>query len=391
MPHERHLASSSTSSSCSSRPRWPPRSRNASGCRRSSARSSPESSSGRRSSASSVGSDDVLRTLGELGVDPAALAGRSGDGPAGARPGRPGVADGRDHRRGRHPLLLGLGAMELRSATTSRRPLFVASALTATSVGITARVFGDLRALGDARGARIVLGAAVADDVMGLVVLTVVVRLVTEGSVSLLIRALASSSSRSGSSSSGGYAALRLAPPLFGSSSTCLALDGHPGGVGARVHARLRGAGRRREAGADRRVHSSPAWRLRRSEQSERISRELAPVGHLFIPVFFLQIGIDAQCRASARRACSGTRRSCWSSPSSESWCRPSGRSARRATSSSSVSACCLGARSASSSPPSGCHRRPRRRSVRGAAVGRAGDHVGHTAVTEDAIRPAST
>jgi hypothetical protein len=52
-------------------------------------------------------------------------------------------------------------------------------------VGITARVFGDLRALATSE-ACIVLGAAVADDVMGLVVLTVVVRLVTEGSVSLL-------------------------------------------------------------------------------------------------------------------------------------------------------------------------------------------------------------
>src|SRR5439155_4025294 len=62
--------------------------------------------------------------------------------------------------------------------------LFVAAALTATSVGITARVFGDLRALTRPE-ARTVLGAAVADDVIGLVILTVVVRLVTEGTVSL--------------------------------------------------------------------------------------------------------------------------------------------------------------------------------------------------------------
>src|SRR5688572_5780354 len=62
--------------------------------------------------------------------------------------------------------------------------LFVGAALIATSVGITARVFGDLRALATTE-ARVVLGAAVADDVMGLIVLTVVVRLVTEGSVSV--------------------------------------------------------------------------------------------------------------------------------------------------------------------------------------------------------------
>src|SRR6266516_4125304 len=60
--------------------------------------------------------------------------------------------------------------------------LFVAAALTATSVGITARVFGDLKALSRAE-ARTVLGAAVADDVIGLVILTVMVRLVEGGSV----------------------------------------------------------------------------------------------------------------------------------------------------------------------------------------------------------------
>ena len=37
---------------------------------------------------------------------------------------------------------------------------------------------------------------------------------------------------------------------------------------------------------------------LSRSTVSDRISRELAPVGHLFIPVFFLQIGIDVDVGA---------------------------------------------------------------------------------------------
>src|SRR5262245_36275610 len=63
--------------------------------------------------------------------------------------------------------------------------MFVGAALTATSVGITARVFGDLRALASVE-ARTVLGAAVADDVIGLVILTVVVRLGSEGHVAPL-------------------------------------------------------------------------------------------------------------------------------------------------------------------------------------------------------------
>jgi Kef-type K+ transport system membrane component KefB len=51
--------------------------------------------------------------------------------------------------------------------------LFLGATLSATSVGITARVLSDLGAGGSAE-ARIVLGAAVADDVLGLLLLSVV-------------------------------------------------------------------------------------------------------------------------------------------------------------------------------------------------------------------------
>lgn len=61
--------------------------------------------------------------------------------------------------------------------------LFLGATLTATSVGITARVFRDLGRLQD-REARIILGAAVIDDVLGLVILAVVSAIVTVGSVS---------------------------------------------------------------------------------------------------------------------------------------------------------------------------------------------------------------
>ena len=50
---------------------------------------------------------------------------------------------------------------------------FVGATLTATSVGITARVLADLGRTGSKEG-RIILGAAVIDDVMGLIVLAVV-------------------------------------------------------------------------------------------------------------------------------------------------------------------------------------------------------------------------
>src|SRR2546423_2254314 len=96
---------------------------------------------------------------------------------------------------------------------TGNEALFVGAALTATSVGITARVFGDLRALATVE-ARTVLGAAVADDVMGLVILTVVVRLVTEGHVSLL-RVASVVGVGVGLLIVTSLVGVRLAPPLF--------------------------------------------------------------------------------------------------------------------------------------------------------------------------------
>ena len=62
--------------------------------------------------------------------------------------------------------------------------LFLGAALTATSVGITARVFRDLGQLQSAE-AKIVLGAAVIDDILGLIILAVVSAVVTAGSVSV--------------------------------------------------------------------------------------------------------------------------------------------------------------------------------------------------------------
>ena len=61
--------------------------------------------------------------------------------------------------------------------------LFLGATLTATSVGITARVFKDLKKL-QTKEAQIVLGAAVIDDVMGLIILAVVSAMVTVGTVS---------------------------------------------------------------------------------------------------------------------------------------------------------------------------------------------------------------
>ena len=72
------------------------------------------------------------------------------------------------------PMLLGLGVSQwfLKGAPPLTH-LFVGATLAATSVGITARVLGDLKRAASVEG-RIILGAAVIDDVLGLVVLAVV-------------------------------------------------------------------------------------------------------------------------------------------------------------------------------------------------------------------------
>lgn len=67
---------------------------------------------------------------------------------------------------------------------TTNGHLFLGAALTATSVGITARVFRDLGKL-HIPEAQIVLGAAVIDDVIGLIILAVVSAIATAGTVSL--------------------------------------------------------------------------------------------------------------------------------------------------------------------------------------------------------------
>jgi Kef-type K+ transport system membrane component KefB len=67
--------------------------------------------------------------------------------------------------------------------TLSTAAVFIGATLTATSVGITARVLSDLANLGSIEG-RIIIGAAVIDDVLGLVMLTVVSGIAAGGALS---------------------------------------------------------------------------------------------------------------------------------------------------------------------------------------------------------------
>jgi len=69
------------------------------------------------------------------------------------------------------PFILGFAYMKLRGDNT--QAVFIGAAMVATSVGITARVFADLRLL-STETAKIILGAAVFDDILGMVILALV-------------------------------------------------------------------------------------------------------------------------------------------------------------------------------------------------------------------------
>lgn len=77
------------------------------------------------------------------------------------------------------PFVAGWGVM-LALGHNNIESLFTGTAMVATSVGVTARVLGELGVI-DRTFARVILGAAVIDDVLGLLVLTVVTGVAQEG------------------------------------------------------------------------------------------------------------------------------------------------------------------------------------------------------------------
>lgn len=173
--------------------------------------------------------------------------------------------------------------------------IFIGAALTATSVGITARVFGDLRALATTE-ARIVLGAAVADDVLGLIILTVVVKVVTGGSVDAMTII-----------STFGLAILFLVVTgvvgIFGVPKFLDAIHrkaSSPATITVAAFAVTLAFAELADAAKLAFIIGAfmAGLGLGRSHHHERIARDLGAVGNIFIPVFFAQIGINADLEA---------------------------------------------------------------------------------------------
>ncbi|MFN2593505.1 MAG: cation:proton antiporter [Actinomycetota bacterium] len=237
-----------------------------------------------------VSSDQVLRVLGELGVIlllvDVGLGMRIGD----------------LLRVGRSSLFVAIVGVALPFAGgfsaaiafghSTTVAIFLGGALTATSVGITARVFSDLRVLAKVE-ARTVLGAAVADDVLGLIILTIVMKAATSGDISaaqiglVLVVALAFLLVS-------GVAGGRVADLLFEGVQRISRSRGTLGSLALAIalgFAVLAGA-----AGLAPIVGGFVAGiSIAGSSHADRARRDLAPLAQLFVPIFFLQIGIDAQ------------------------------------------------------------------------------------------------
>ncbi len=85
------------------------------------------------------------------------------------------------------PMILGFGVASLLMPQASfQADLFIGATLSATSIGITARVLAEMKKL-RTREARTILGAAMLDDVLGLIILAVVSSVVINGAVDFMV------------------------------------------------------------------------------------------------------------------------------------------------------------------------------------------------------------
>jgi len=83
------------------------------------------------------------------------------------------------------PFLLGYSYISFMSGDGNiYHALFLGAAMVATSVGITARVIKDMK-LTDARESRIIIGAAVIDDILGMIVLAIVSGMAKSGGIDM--------------------------------------------------------------------------------------------------------------------------------------------------------------------------------------------------------------
>jgi Kef-type K+ transport system membrane component KefB len=185
------------------------------------------------------------------------------------------------------PFALGYRVAAMLHVTTLEA-IFVGATLTATSVAISARVLSDLGRL-QSREGNIILGAAVLDDILGLVILSVMVGLAESGTISWL--AIAQTAS---------LAILFLSVAiLFGNRYAVLfsKLVNRLNTRGALVITALTFALLLGYVAEE--VHVAPlvgafaaGLILARTEHQRLIEERLKPITDVFVPIFFVLVGV---------------------------------------------------------------------------------------------------
>jgi len=176
--------------------------------------------------------------------------------------------------------------------------LVAAAALTATSVGISARVLGELGVLDQPEG-RVVLGAAVLDDIIGLVILSVVSSAVAGAAMSgwgIARTALVAI----------GFVVLavalgtRVAPPVFRFVAR-VEMEGVLGPIALAFALLL--AWLANEAGSATIIGAFAAGLvLHNTPQRREIEHAVTNLGHFVVPIFFASVGAAVDLRALASR-----------------------------------------------------------------------------------------
>jgi Kef-type K+ transport system membrane component KefB len=192
-------------------------------------------------------------------------------------------------------LPLGLGFAACRALGESNIVAIMAgAALTATSVGITARVLADLGRLHEEEG-QIILGAAVIDDILGLVILTVISAFARGEGVSLQ-SIVATTGVAFGFLAVVLVAGTLLLPWLTRISST-IDLPGTPTIMALILAFGL--AWIAEKAGSAMILGAFAAGLLLASSPAaQEIERGITTLGHFFVPLFFVGIGASVDLRA---------------------------------------------------------------------------------------------
>src|SRR5919202_715328 len=159
--------------------------------------------------------------------------------------------------------------------------------LTATSVGITARVLADLNHLQEPES-HIILGAAVLDDVLGLIILAVVTGL-TAGQP-LTVLGVAKTAAVAFGFLGGTLLAGRFVVPPFVRAVSRIDLPGTPTMLAVMVAFGL--AWLESVVGSAMIIGAFAAGLLLRdTSQAHEIERGVAQLGHFFVPLFFVTVG----------------------------------------------------------------------------------------------------